>query len=70
MAKSKKGLRKVLFAHSAGPQYGRGKGSYDLVMYLKSKLSVNLKFIFPLLKSPGYLPMKSLKKCLDGHSLQ
>jgi len=39
MAATKKELKKILFAHSAGAQYGKGKGSYDLVKYLKTKLS-------------------------------
>ena len=68
MAHSTKEVRKILFAHSAGPQYGRGKGSYDLVMYLTSKLSGKFEIFSPLLKSPNRLPMKSLKKCLQQHS--
>ena len=62
MAKSKKGLRKVLFAHSAGPQYGRGKGSYDLVMYLKSKLSGEFEILFPIIESPNSPTYEKFKK--------
>lgn len=49
----KKRLNKILFAHSAGPQYGKGKGSYDLVKYLKSKLSSEFEILFPVIEKPG-----------------
>lgn len=49
----KKKLRTILFAHSAGPQYGKGKGSYDLVKYLRSKLSGEYKILFPKISKPG-----------------
>jgi len=62
MAKSKKGLRKVLFAHSAGPQYGSGKGSYDLVMYLKSKLSGEFEIHFPVIEKPRLPTYEKFKK--------
>src|SRR4030095_6807071 len=52
MAKTKTELKKILFAHSAGPQYGPGKGSYDLVKYLKSKLSDEFKILFPIIEKP------------------
>ena len=45
--------RKILFAHSAGPQYGEGKGSYDLVKYLRSKLSDNFMILFPKIQKPN-----------------
>src|SRR5258705_8864298 len=63
MTKTKKELRKILFAHSAGPQYGKGKGSYDLVMYLKSKLSDEFEILFPIIekpKSPTYNKFKKM----------
>jgi predicted alpha/beta hydrolase family esterase len=44
---------KILFAHSAGPQYGKGKGSYDLVKYLRSKLSGNFEILFPTIEKPN-----------------
>ena len=62
MAKSKKELRKVLLAHSAGPQYGRGKGSYDLVMYLKSKLSDEFEILFPIIEKPQSPAYEKFKK--------
>ena len=63
MAKTKTELKRILFAHSAGPQYGRGKGSYDLVMYLKSELSYEFEILFPLIekpKSPTYEKFKNM----------
>ena len=45
--------KKILFAHSAGPQYGKGKGSYDLVKYLKSKLSDKFEILFPTIEKPN-----------------
>jgi uncharacterized protein len=62
MAKSKKELRKILFAHSAGPQYGKGKGSYDLVMYLKSKLSDEFEILFPIIEKPKSPTYEKFKK--------
>ena len=50
---SKKKLQTILFAHSAGPQYGKGKGSYDLVKYLKLKLSGKFKILFPKIEKPN-----------------
>src|SRR5215204_5115168 len=47
-----KELKKILFAHSAGPQYGAGKGSNDLVKYLKSKLSDEFEILFPIIEKP------------------
>ena len=62
MSKSKKELKKILFAHSAGPQYGKGKGSYDLVMYLKSKLSDEFEIIFPIIEKPKSPTYEKFKK--------
>lgn len=74
--------KKILFAHSAGAQYGPGKGSCDLVKYLKSKLSDNFSILYPKIKkpnSPTYekyktLYSKALKDITEpiiviGHSL-
>ena len=54
--------KKILFAHSAGPQYGRGKGSYDLVLYLKSKLSGEFDILFPIIEKPGAPTYEKFKK--------
>ena len=62
MSKSKKALRKILFAHSAGPQYGKGKGSYDLVRYLKSKLSDEFEILFPIIEKPNSPAYEKFKK--------
>jgi predicted alpha/beta hydrolase family esterase len=51
--KRNKKLKTIFFAHSAGPQYGEGKGSYDLVKYLRSKLSGEYRILFPKIKKPG-----------------
>jgi len=58
----KKEPKKILFAHSAGPQYGRGKGSYDLVMYLKSKLPGEFDILFPIIEKPGTPTYEKFKK--------
>jgi len=43
----------IFLAHSAGPQYGKGKGSYDLVKYLQSKLSPAFNILFPVIEKPS-----------------
>ena len=58
----KKNLRPILFAHSAGAQYGKGKGSYDLVKYLKSKLSDEFKILFPKIDQPNSPTYPKYKK--------
>lgn len=73
---------KIFFAHSAGAQYGPGKGSYDLVHYLRSALSEEFQILFPIIKkpnSPTYSEFKKMYKAafakltepviLVGHSL-
>lgn len=73
---------KVLFAHSAGPQYGLGKGSYDLVRYLRTKLKADYRVLFPMIEkptAPTYSKFKALFRSafdaleepivLMGHSL-
>lgn len=62
MTKSKNALRKILFAHSAGPQYGKGKGSYDLVKYLRSALAGEFDILFPLIEKPGAPSYDKFKK--------
>lgn len=47
------GKTEVYFAHSAGAQYGPGKGSYDLVKYLKSELSQQYRIIAPVIEKPN-----------------
>lgn len=58
----KEELKKILFAHSAGPQYGKGKGSYDLVKYLKSKLSNEFEILFPIIEKPNSPAYEKFKK--------
>ena len=58
----KKELKKILFAHSAGPQYGAGKGSYDLVKYLKSNLSEEFEILFPTIEKPMMPTYEKFKK--------
>jgi predicted alpha/beta hydrolase family esterase len=53
MATTRANLKRIIFAHSAGPQYGKGKGSYDLVRYLKGKLSKEFKILFPKIEKPN-----------------
>src|SRR5436190_16779609 len=60
MAKTE--LKKILFAHSAGPQYGSGKGSYDLVKYLNSKLAGEFKIVFPVIEKPDSPTYEKFKK--------
>ena len=54
--------KKILFAHSAGRQYGKGKGSYDLVKYLKSKLSDKFEILFPTIEKPNSPTYAKFKK--------
>jgi len=78
----KEKLKKIFFAHSAGPQYAQGKGSYDLVHHLRSGLSHGFKILFPTIEKPSrptYEKYKKMFSCslagikepvvLIGHSL-
>jgi len=65
MARRQK-LKKILFAHSAGPQYGEGKGSYDLVHYLKSKLSDEFEILFPKIEKPNIPTYKKYKEMFSS----
>lgn len=73
---------KIIFAHSAGAQYGPGKGSYDLVKYLRATLGKEFQILFPIIEKPGapaYNKFKRMFKAafaeidepviLVGHSL-
>ena len=62
----KEKLRKILFAHSAGPQYGKGKGSFDLVKYLRSKLSDQFEILFPKIEKPGSPAYSKFKEMFDS----
>jgi len=62
MIKTKKELKKILFAHSAGAQYGKGKGSYDLVKYLKTKLSEEFEILYPKIEKPNAPTYEKYKK--------
>lgn len=53
---------KIFFAHSAGPQYAKGKGSYDLVKYLKSELPEGFQILFPVIEKPGLPTYDKFKK--------
>lgn len=55
--------KQILFAHSGGPQNAPGKGSYDLVAYLKSELGDSYHILFPLIedpKAPTYAMWKAM----------
>ena len=78
----KKKKKKILFIHSAGPQYGKGKGSYDLVKYLKTKLADEFEILFPTIEKPNSPTYEKFKEMfasafndlsepiiLAGHSL-
>ena len=82
MTNKKKPTIKIFFAHSAGPQYGPGKGSYDLVKYLRTELPKEFQIIFPTIEKPNaptYAKFKKMFKSafaaitepviLVGHSL-
>jgi predicted alpha/beta hydrolase family esterase len=82
MEQLKKRKTQVLFAHSAGPQYGPGKGSYDLGRFLKSHLPKTFQFLFPTIekpRAPTYVKYRDMYKkvfakikqpiILVGHSL-
>ncbi|PZR26517.1 MAG: hypothetical protein DI535_14000 [Citrobacter freundii] len=55
-------LTKILFAHSAGPQYGPGKGSYDLVKYLRTGLGDGFQVLFPKIDKPNSPTYEKYKK--------
>lgn len=57
-----KSKTKVFFAHSAGAQNGKGKGSFDLVSYLRTSLE-DYEVLFPIVnepESPAYHHWKTL----------
>lgn len=54
-------MKTILFAHSAGPQYGKGKGSYDLVKFLKTELPDH-KILFPKIEKPAAPTYAKYKK--------
>lgn len=57
---------KIIFAHSAGEQDGVGKGSYDLVQYLKNKLSDNFDIDYTLIKDPEHPTFEMWKQLFDS----
>lgn len=74
--------KQILFAHSGGPQGAPGKGSYDLVTYLKKMLGKSYHILDPLIEdpeAPTYEMWKTMLKAqfealkqpviLIGHSL-
>ena len=63
---SKTFFSKIIFAHSAGAQYGPGKGSYDLVKYLRSKLSPNFKILYPTIEKPNSPSYAKYKRMFDS----
>lgn len=65
MTKAKQKRAKILFAHSAGAQYGKGKGSYDLVHYLKSKLSTEFTVLYPIIPKPNFPTYEKYKEMFD-----
>ena len=73
---------KIFFAHSAGAQYAAGKGSYDLVKYLRAELGKDFQILFPVIEKPNTASYTKFKKMyrsafaaidepviLAGHSL-
>jgi predicted alpha/beta hydrolase family esterase len=62
MTNKKNPTTKIFFAHSGGPQYGPGKGSYDLVKYCRSKLGKGFKILFPTIEKPNDPTYAKFKK--------
>ncbi|MBC8051908.1 MAG: hypothetical protein H7Y13_02475 [Sphingobacteriaceae bacterium] len=42
----------ILFAHSGGEQGSAGQGSFDLVSYLREKLSNKHEISYPIIEDP------------------
>jgi predicted alpha/beta hydrolase family esterase len=61
MANKKGNATEIFFAHSAGPQYATGKGSYDLVKYLKAALP-GYQLLHPIIERPGTPTYTKFKK--------
>lgn len=54
---------KIFFAHSAGEQDGKGKGSFDLVAHLRAVLGEDYEVLFPVVtepESPSYHHWKTM----------
>lgn len=66
MAAKKKEQKHILFAHSAGAQYAKGKGSYDLVKWLKAKLPVEYKIHFPSIEKPNSPTYEKYRKMFSS----
>src|ERR1700754_147573 len=56
---------KIFFAHSAGAQNGKGKGSFDLVTYLRTTLGRDYEVLFPIVNEPDRPAYHHWKALLD-----
>jgi predicted alpha/beta hydrolase family esterase len=56
---------KIFFAHSAGAQNGKGKGSFDLVAYLRATLGEDYEVLFPIVNEPDRPAYHHWKTLLD-----
>jgi len=65
MTNKRNSKTKIFFAHSAGPQYAPGKGSYDVVKYLKSKLPERFKILSPVIEKPYSPTYDKFKKMFE-----
>ncbi|WPU93436.1 alpha/beta fold hydrolase [Mucilaginibacter sabulilitoris] len=57
--------RKIFFAHSAGEQDGKGKGSFDLVAHLRAALGEDYEVLFPVVNEPDSPAYHHWKTMLD-----
>lgn len=62
MTNSSKEHKQILFAHSGGGQGSPGEGSFDLVSYLKKKLSSEYDIHYPIINDPEAPTYKMWKK--------
>ena len=62
MTNKNKKQRQILFAHSGGGQGSPGEGSFDLVSYLKRKLSSEYDIHYPIIDDPEAPTYKMWKK--------
>lgn len=56
---------KIFFAHSAGEQDGKGKGSFDLVAHLRAALGKDYEVHFPVVNEPDSPAYHHWKTMLD-----
>lgn len=62
MSNTNKEHKQILLAHSGGRQGSHGEGSFDLVSYLRNKLSNEFDIHYPIIDNPEAATYKMWEK--------